>query len=110
MKFRNCFIDDQGRVYKESSLWEAVKDLPITTFNLSADILDQSLHWKLNNVRDYVTHFSRVSNTDLSVPIILRSDGVIMDGWHRIIKALFEGNFTLPAQKFTIDPEPAFIP
>ncbi len=33
----------------------------------------------------------RVLNTDLNYPIILNEEGFIMDGWHRVTKALLEG-------------------
>jgi hypothetical protein len=31
-----------------------------------------------------------------------------MDGWHRVIKAISCGTFTLPSKQFTVDPEPDF--
>ena len=106
----HCFIDKQGQVYKEESLIKAAKDLPITKYRIDAEALsEESLNWQLKNFRDYLAHYKRVTEADLSQPIILRSDGYIMDGWHRIIKALYKGLKSLPAKKFIINPEPDSI-
>lgn len=108
MKFRNCFIDDQGRVFKDESLREASRDLPVIDYVLTDSLMDEILRWKLVNFHDYLTHFRRVLNADLTTPLIIRSDGVIMDGWHRIIKAYNTGLRALPAKRFEVDPAPDF--
>lgn len=109
MKFRNCFIDEQGRIFKDKTLIEASKKLPIIKFDIVDALLDEILRWKLVNFHDYLTHFRRVMGADLSHPIIIRSDGMVMDGRHRIIKAIYSGLKTLPARKFEVDPQPDFI-
>lgn len=110
MKFKKCFIDEVGNIWKEKTLIEASRDLPIIQFDIESISLDEEILWKTVNLRDYVTHYSRVAKADLSIPIILRSDGYPMDGWHRIIKARFVGLTHLPARKFEVDPEPDFKP
>ncbi len=107
MKFKNCFIDDKGNVWRTESLIEASKDLPVEPFDINSISLDEIIRWKIVNVRDYICHYKRVKNADCNIPIILRSDGYPMDGWHRIIKALAEG-LTLTARRFIKDPEPDF--
>ena len=103
----NCFIDENGRVYKGESLHKAAENLPIINYEINPDtLLEELLHWQLKNFRDYLAHYKRITEADLSKPIILRSDGYIMDGWHRIIKALYKGEKILPAKKFINDPEP----
>ncbi len=108
MKFRNCFIDEKGRIFKDTTLRNAAKALPVKEYQLTDELLDEVLRWKLSNFHDYLTHFKRVVNADLAAPIIIRSDGLVMDGRHRILKAFHDGVKTLPSQKFTIDPEPDF--
>ena len=49
-----------------------------------------------------------IEQTDLSYPIILSSDGRVMDGMHRVAKALFEGRKTIEAVQFNQDPEPDY--
>jgi len=106
MKFMNCFIDEKGGIWKATSLYKAAKDLPIFQFDITGVNVEEVLRWKLVNLRDYLNHYQRVAQANLSKPLILRSDGYIMNGWHRVIKALFENKKYLPAQKFSVDPEP----
>lgn len=49
-----------------------------------------------------------IGETDLNFPIILSSDGRIMDGMHRVAKALLEGRRTIEAVRFRQDPEPDY--
>lgn len=49
-----------------------------------------------------------IGETDLNFPIILSSDGRIMDGMHRVAKALLEGRGTIEAVRFRQDPEPDY--
>lgn len=46
---------------------------------------------------------------DLAYPIILSSDGRIMDGMHRVCKALLENRTEIDAVRFRHDPEPDYI-
>ena len=106
----NCFIDEQGRVYKTETLMKAATDLPVIEYQIDTEILlEELLYWQLKNFRDYLAHYRRVTEADLTQPIILRADGYIMDGWHRIIKALYQGLKSLPAKQFIINPEPDYI-
>ena len=108
MKFKDCFIDGEGNIWKTKSLIEASKDLSVFQLDISKKNLDTVLRWKLVNLRDYLNHYKRVMTADLSKPLILRADGYIMNGWHRVIKALFEGKRFLPAKTFKETPLPDF--
>ena len=48
----------------------------------------------------------RVLGADLGYPIILASDGAIMDGVHRICKALLQDQETILSVQFSEDPKP----
>jgi hypothetical protein len=50
-----------------------------------------------------------VEATSLEYPIILSSDGRVMDGMHRVVKALVRGFETVEAVRFTTDPEPDHV-
>jgi len=58
--------------------------------------------------RAIVEHMRLIEETDLSFPIILSSDGRVMDGMHRVAKALLEGREMIEAVKFNQDPEPDY--
>ena len=44
--------------------------------------------------------------SDLAFPVILSSDGRVMDGMHRICKALLQGLDCVDAVRSVRDPEP----
>lgn len=108
MKLRHCFIDHRGNIWRDSTLIKASEGLPAVPFNPFTIPFDEQLRWKISTLRDYITHYARVRNANCSIPIILRSDGYPMDGWHRIIKARAEG-LDLTARRFVKDPPPDFV-
>jgi len=55
---------------------------------------------------NFVAHMHQVYEADLSYPIILDEDGYVMDGRHRIAKALFLGLKTIKAVRFERTPLP----
>lgn len=59
--------------------------------------------------REIVEHAQLMLDCDLAYPVILSSDGRVMDGMHRIGKALLEGRNHIEAVRFLIDPEPDYI-
>ena len=46
---------------------------------------------------------------DLSFPIILSADGAVMDGRHRVLKALLQDRDHVEAVQFDEDPEPDHV-
>jgi hypothetical protein len=56
--------------------------------------------------RQVVDHARLMRECDLSYPIILSSDGRVMDGMHRVCRALLEGRSEIEAVRFREDPEP----
>ena len=59
--------------------------------------------------RRVALHAKLMNETDLSHPIILSQGGRVMDGMHRICKALIEGHETIRAVRFDVDPEPDHV-
>ena len=59
-------------------------------------------------VRNLVGHFRLVQEVDSSYPIILSVDGRVMDGMHRVARALLDGKSTITAVQFDQQPEPDF--
>jgi hypothetical protein len=58
--------------------------------------------------RSILEHIRLIRDTDLSYPIILSSEGRVMDGMHRVAKALLEGLETIEAVQFSQDPRPDY--
>lgn len=69
--------------------------------------------WFGNNIeqitwRSIIEHLKLIQETDLSYPIILSAEGQVMDGMHRVAKALLEGRETIEAVQFDEDPKPDY--
>lgn len=85
-------------------LLQLSKDLPVMEVPL-----DHLNVWDCYNglsLRDLVMHMRAVMEADLTYPIILDEDGCIMDGRHRIMKAMLYGMKTVKAVRFEENPEP----
>ena len=59
--------------------------------------------------REIVDHTRLILDCDMAFPIILSSEGRVMDGMHRVCKALLQGLKEIEAVRFVNDPEPDFI-
>ena len=59
-------------------------------------------------VRKVIEHVRLIQDVDMTYPIILGPDGRVMDGMHRVARALLEGRETIRAVRFEAVPEPDF--
>jgi len=51
-------------------------------------------------------HFLRTRNADLEYPILFTPDWVLIDGYHRFVKAYINGDSTIQCKRFVEMPEP----
>ena len=59
--------------------------------------------------RAFVDHARLMGEADLAYPIILSANGAVMDGMHRVAKALSLGLSDIEAVQFKEDPEPDHV-
>ncbi|MFN7130442.1 MAG: hypothetical protein ACK4N5_00070, partial [Myxococcales bacterium] len=59
--------------------------------------------------RHILAHMRRILDADLSRPVILDADGSLMDGAHRVCKALLLGVPALPTVRFPQTPPPTWV-
>jgi hypothetical protein len=89
------------------------RDLPTIQVPLSAiGELDKPYwydHGYLPTCRSVAEHARLILEADLAFPIILSSDGGVMDGMHRVAKAAMEGRSSLSAKQFLQDPDPDYV-
>jgi hypothetical protein len=94
-------------------LVELSRTLPRERVSLSSIRELDEPYWSGDGVRmtcrQVVGHARLMQDADLAHPVILSSDGRVMDGMHRICKALLEGNDGIEAVRFVHDPEPDHI-
>jgi hypothetical protein len=95
-------------------LVELTADLPVEDVAIE-DIaeLDEG-YWFADSdeavtVRKIVEHVRLIGAVDLSHPIILGVDGRVMDGMHRVARALLDGRATIQAVRFVEQPSPDFV-
>ena len=65
--------------------------------------------WQRPTVRRVVEHFRLMAEADLSYPIILGPDGRVMDGMHRVARALAEHRDVVHAFRFSVLPPADYL-
>ena len=75
--------------------------------------LDEN-HWyayegQVPSCRSIIEHVTLIEEADLGYPIILDSEGRVMDGMHRVCKAVLQGETHIQAVRFTETPAPDYI-
>jgi hypothetical protein len=99
----NTFRDGR-RVWRVTSLIERAKglepfDLPLVALFSGSEVFDP-----IRSAYDLALHMKRALAADMDYPVILDAEGFVMDGWHRITRALVEGQGTVKAVRFDETP------
>ena len=107
-------VDKDQHIWDVHRLVRLAKELPAIAVSLS-EIAEADELWWYQDAKDIPTprsianHMALVAQTDLKYPIILCEDGRLMDGMHRVVKALLEKKKTILAVRFSPTPTPDFI-
>lgn len=103
---RNKVTNDYD-MWNATTLYQWVKEQKLKPFDIPLAALDISfVPFDLNSLDDFIFQCKRVKNTDIKIPIILDSCGVVADGYHRIARAILEGKKTIKAYRITNMPKP----
>jgi len=94
-------------------LIEESKNLDVIEINISTiKELDEAFWYNGKNdiptIRSIVDHMKLINEVSLKYPIILSAENLVMDGMHRVSKALFKGISKVRAVKFIKTPLPDF--
>jgi hypothetical protein len=60
-------------------------------------------------VRQIVEHARLILDVDLDYPVIISSEGHVMDGMHRVARAVLEGRTHVPARQFGAPVPPDYL-
>ena len=94
--------------YDIGNLITSVRDLE--PFDLPIKGLNIDYHSPCeNSVRSFSTHMVACLQADLDYPIILSPTGIIMDGRHRLVKALILGKETIKAVQLEEWPSGTYV-
>lgn len=100
-------IFDIKRLWKESSNFSRIN---VMTRDFD---LDSTFPWFLTTkqptVREILSHMKRIIAADLTYPILLHSNGNVLDGMHRIAKAVLEEKESVCCIRFKSGPKPDWI-
>jgi hypothetical protein len=105
---------DGLRAWNVDRLVELSRSFPRERVPLSSISEVEEPYWANENTRqltcrEIVSHARLMLDCDLTFPIILSSDGRVMDGMHRVCKALLNGFSEIEAVRFVQDPAPDYI-
>lgn len=101
---QSVFLEENGIKYrwKVITIWDAAKTLDPILISIEEIVsqLDNDRwfrHYQEPTARNILPHVVRVINADLSYPIIISPMGSILDGVHRLMKAVILDKKTIMA-------------
>lgn len=105
--------DDGLLAWDIRRLVELSKDLPIEHIDIAQIAELDENHWYTHGCesptcRSLLQHMQLIEKADLAFPVILDQDGRVMDGMHRVCRAVREGKDYILAVRFPANPEPDF--
>ncbi len=105
---RGLLARDVDRLVELSSGFTVI-DVPLSEIRELDETFWFGIEGEAPTCRRVTLHAKLIHETDLSHPVILSQDGRVMDGMHRVCKALIEGRDTIRAVRFDADPQPDHI-
>lgn len=105
---------DGLRAWDVHRLIELSKNFPVKNILLSEIKEVNETYWfqdpsQLPTGVAILEHIKLMEEASLEYPIILCDKGRLMDGMHRVMKALQQGHIHIKAVQFETTPEPDFI-
>jgi hypothetical protein len=92
-----------GRRWLVGNLIQLAQDLPV--FDLPLVGLDLRYSpWLCEDIAGFLFHVQRLQDCNLDFPVIQGAEGHIMNGWHRVCKAILNGDESVKAVRFTMTP------
>src|SRR5262245_10165623 len=99
-QYHSRLVDGRRLIWDIHRLVALTQDHPVKEVSLaSIRELDENFWFDglPPTCRAVVEHVRLIEATELEFPIILAADGRVMDGMHRVCKALLEGRATIHA-------------
>lgn len=100
-------------IWYTERLWKLARELPEFEIEVeSLQELDRDCWFgtgRVPTIREVAAHCRRINEVNTEFPVILNEKGGLMDGGHRLARALLEGSKTIKAVQFAQTPEPDVI-
>jgi len=75
-------------------------DLDLTSIDLGV------MPWRCKSMLQFIQHMIDIECVDFKYPIIISPGGWVMNGWHRVAKAILSGKSTIKAIRIFELPKP----
>ena len=102
--------DGKRYIWYTERLWKLAKDLPEYDVDVESFAeLDRDCWFgegRTPTIREVAEHCRRINHADPEIPVIVNDNGRLMDGGHRLARALIEGRRRVKAVRFEEMPEP----
>lgn len=113
-QYHGRLVDGQIHVWNVKTLLIGAKDIAVSTVSLSQiGEIDERYWYDFGNesptCRGVLEHAQLINNADLKWPILLCSNGRVMDGMHRVMKAVGLGHDTIQTVRLIETPAPDMI-
>ncbi|SFJ48582.1 hypothetical protein SAMN02799624_04680 [Paenibacillus sp. UNC496MF] len=109
-------IDGRRHYWDVEKLWALSKDLPVRRIKLeSIRELDQDCWFAdsgsrpVPTIRNVAFHCARIIGANMAYPVLLCAEGRLIDGGHRIARALIEEKSEIDAVYMTLPPADAIL-
>jgi len=104
---RSGYEASGGDYWKAETLYAAAKEQKCKPYYIPIDHIDFSGRpFSFKNMYGFIYHVQRVYDTDLHYPVLVGPVGSIMDGGHRVAKAVIMGKKAIRAVRLKELPEP----
>ena len=109
VKIDGCFVADNtsregDQVWIVTNLIARAKELAPFDLPLAAIYSGSEVWTPVGSAYGIAHHVRRALDANTEYPIILCQQGFIMDGWHRVLRALIDGKTTIKAVRFAETP------
>lgn len=95
---------------KKYNIHEAIRlseELEVKELDID-DLFISYSGFNISTLREFIAHSKSVEESDLSYPVLMNEDGYIIDGRHRLAKAIITGEKTIKCKRFASDPSACF--
>ena len=96
-----------GKKYNIHAALMQAESLEVKELNID-DLYISYAGFGIDTLRDFIEHVKSVNDADLNYPILMNEDGYIIDGRHRLAKAIITGEKTIKCKRFISDPSACY--
>jgi ribose 5-phosphate isomerase len=102
--FRENIYTRNEKSYRVVDIIEIAKKYQ--SFEIPVEAIDIGVNpWGDQSIKSFCYHVRRMTDADMDEPIILDDTGYLCDGWHRLAKAIINGQKFIKAVRLTVMPE-----